>query len=635
MSSINNSLGSASSRYSNLRNENPQVLHEPHANIDDVARSSISSTQAQTGIQTRSQARASVPAMIPAIPSQEISLDPEESNRLVQEFRLQESVCLENYNIDFSVIQTVDQPETVAILTSDEELELERFNAEFNKTGIPSYLSIAKIDEELGHGVFLKPNAKPIPQGSIVGVYTGKMRLTSSNEHLGPYVFHIVKCSRKSKAYTQWLQEDRNNKDPLLSVDAEELGNFTRFINHGKENNANLEYCFRRYINVENNSEKIAIIFKAKKEILPGEQLLYDYGHLYWSHGEPVSITPSTYFLGRTIAPKSVKRESSKTTGTSTKVQKIARDGIGRSNHFEIRRRNSADEREHKEPAIAPTASNLVAFPAPPSLMEQHQLQFGLPQRILSLTPPPPILHAPYPPHASHFYDPVSAQNFYTLPQYSLYPPLFPQSSAQNDFGEELEIPFAHSSSPSNPLEQPPLPESPPSIDQHSGMEPYVPFASSSSQPNVQTGSHDSGILSLEQMDRANELIKKWIGNSVGIPNLLEPNEFDQNALKSQLLRESQSMMKFLSSWGVSVEHHKFFALLKIQAYLCLQKKFPEVSTSVRLMSNGFKLVIKLDGIPQELQLLTEEANRYGNSIIKDINLIFNLFKKSVYKRPF
>jgi SET domain-containing protein len=115
---------------------------------------------------------------------------------------------------------------------------------------------IKKVNPLIGYGVFA---GKTIPDLGYIGEYTGLVRKRkfwgdSSND----YVFGYVAGPDE----TPWV------------IDAKNMGNFTRFINHSYEPNLTSRWVI---------SEAVGhIILFANRLILPGEQLTYDYGPYYW-----------------------------------------------------------------------------------------------------------------------------------------------------------------------------------------------------------------------------------------------------------------------------------------------------------------------------------------------------------------
>jgi len=130
------------------------------------------------------------------------------------------------------------------------------FDKEIQK-GIHPRVSIRYIDSELGYGVFAEQR---IPSCGFAGEYTGVVQ-ERKKKHLKDKYY----CLR----YTVWEMGSRN-----FVVDAEEKGNFTRFINHSAKPNLGVQSVYWKGLP--------RMIFVALREILPGTQLTFDYGSYFW-----------------------------------------------------------------------------------------------------------------------------------------------------------------------------------------------------------------------------------------------------------------------------------------------------------------------------------------------------------------
>ena len=132
------------------------------------------------------------------------------------------------------------------------------FDKEIQKGRHPP-VSIRYIDKEVGFGVFTE---KRIPSCGYVGEYTGVVQ-ERKKKHLEDKVYCVH--------YTVWGMERRN-----FVIDAEEMGNFTRFINHSESPNLSLQSVYWRGLP--------RMIFIALKEIEEGAQLTFDYGEIFWKN---------------------------------------------------------------------------------------------------------------------------------------------------------------------------------------------------------------------------------------------------------------------------------------------------------------------------------------------------------------
>lgn len=126
----------------------------------------------------------------------------------------------------------------------------------------PPLLTISWINAQVGYGVFAR---EKIAARRWIGAYTGilrKRRFFKRWDNL--YCFDYTIGESRSTSYV---------------IDAQNAGNYTRFINHSFDPNVGL-------VSID-NGQKIHVILYALKQILPGDQLLYDYGEEYWSKRKP------------------------------------------------------------------------------------------------------------------------------------------------------------------------------------------------------------------------------------------------------------------------------------------------------------------------------------------------------------
>lgn len=190
--------------------------------------------------------------------------------------------------------------------------------AEIRKRGLPSYLVIQKLQGNLGRGVFLHPEAKPIEKGAPIAPYSGKVSLRpQALSDDSDYVFNLISDVRLTKEeQAVWDPDRRYHPRRLysLDLDAEKKGNFTRFINHSDAPNVEAEF-----VRIPRNPPGLApapfeVVYVAKKRILPGEQLLVCYegeDNSYWGalKIKPFPMTPKTF----TLCPKKGSRSSHRT----------------------------------------------------------------------------------------------------------------------------------------------------------------------------------------------------------------------------------------------------------------------------------------------------------------------------------
>lgn len=118
-------------------------------------------------------------------------------------------------------------------------------------------IKIVYINKQVGYGVFAKTY---IPPYSILHHYAG-----------------IIKPDKKisSKSDSAFMFSDF----PSYSIDASQAGNWTRFMNHGKEKGKHTNVVAWEHY----SRWGPRIIFTASwKGVKKGEQLLYSYGEKYW-----------------------------------------------------------------------------------------------------------------------------------------------------------------------------------------------------------------------------------------------------------------------------------------------------------------------------------------------------------------
>lgn len=179
---------------------------------------------------------------------------------------------------------------------------------EIRKKGLPSYLLIKKLKGKLGYGVFLHPEAKPIPRGAPIAPYSGKVILSPQNMgNDSDYAFGLISdllLTREEQRKWDPTRSYRPRRLYSVDLDAHKKGNFTRFINHSETPNIEA-----KFVRIPRNSEGLSpssfeIIYVAKKTIRPGEQLLVCYegeDKTYWGvlKIKPFPMTPRTFLLNQ------------------------------------------------------------------------------------------------------------------------------------------------------------------------------------------------------------------------------------------------------------------------------------------------------------------------------------------------
>lgn len=172
--------------------------------------------------------------------------------------------------------------------------------------GLPSRFALKKLPKKLGFGIFLKLDAKPIARGEVIAPYTGEVLLCSQNEEgQSDYIFALAADLTLTKLEQQVL-DPKHKYHPrrlyAIDVDAEKMGNFTRFINHSDEPNVEADLLRVPKNDLGLEPSFFEMIYFAKKTIHPGEQLLVCYegdDNSYWGASgiEPFPMHPSTFRL--------------------------------------------------------------------------------------------------------------------------------------------------------------------------------------------------------------------------------------------------------------------------------------------------------------------------------------------------
>jgi|SRR5579862_224514 len=184
--------------------------------------------------------------------------------------------------------------------------QLVRVSKTIEERGLPEYLVCKKLGQDLGYGIFLHPDAKPIEKGRLLASYAGEISLICQSEpDDGTYAFTPVEnmeLKKEEQAFFDKKHVFRSKRLYSLKVDGLKKGNFTRFINHSEAPNV-IAYT----LSVPSSPyglppSPVEIIYFAKKVIYPGEQLLVSYEDgekCYWgTRGKkPFPMTPKTFKL--------------------------------------------------------------------------------------------------------------------------------------------------------------------------------------------------------------------------------------------------------------------------------------------------------------------------------------------------
>ena len=190
--------------------------------------------------------------------------------------------------------------------SKNQMLAIAKVSRKILSEGLPSDFVLKKLPKKLGFGIFLKLNAKPIERGAVIAPYTGEVLLCPQNEEgSSDYVFALVADLTLTKSEQQAL-DPKHRYHPrrlyAIDVDAENMGNFTRFINHSDQPNVKADLLRVPKNDLGLEPSFFEMIYFAKKTIHPGEQLLVCYegdDNSYWgaSNIEPFPMDPRTFRL--------------------------------------------------------------------------------------------------------------------------------------------------------------------------------------------------------------------------------------------------------------------------------------------------------------------------------------------------
>lgn len=179
-----------------------------------------------------------------------------------------------NYSDDLIIDDTFTMVDLPSLVNGDALYFLhDSFDAFFKNPADLSRLELRYISPVVGFGVFCK---QPIKQDDFIGIYAG--------------VKHVRLPTFLSYAFKP--DDDCLN----MILDARYYGNITRFINHAPNPDANASS--RSSVHLFANSKHWIhtvngisfIVCKATRDIIPGEQLLVDYGPLYFHKSAPVTF---------------------------------------------------------------------------------------------------------------------------------------------------------------------------------------------------------------------------------------------------------------------------------------------------------------------------------------------------------
>jgi len=172
---------------------------------------------------------------------------------------------------------------------------IHKVNEEIVQKGLPSHLQLSYIHAQVHAGIFLKKESKPIASGKFIGLYTGRYELVPSDLCTGTsYAYDVAQgLILKKRDLQHVVYKDSSSSEHSIQTNAFEIGNFTRYINHSSLA-PNVEAVVGKL-----PDGRMEILLFALQKILPGEQLLSNYGGQYWKALGiiPQDMTPQSYQL--------------------------------------------------------------------------------------------------------------------------------------------------------------------------------------------------------------------------------------------------------------------------------------------------------------------------------------------------
>ncbi len=196
------------------------------------------------------------------------------------------------------------------LITSASRKQLKGIEAaalKIKKDTLPTNLVRRKLKNNLGYGIFLRPDSKPILRGEVIAPYSGILSIVPSNDpNETGYMFEVLSNIHLTKEDQLLIHPSRCYHPARLysiQLDAQKTGNFTRFINHSEQPNI-IAYLIS---SSGKNPTPIEVVYLAKKTIHPGEQLLVSYEqdgeNNYWGPAKikPFPMTPKTFTLSKDL----------------------------------------------------------------------------------------------------------------------------------------------------------------------------------------------------------------------------------------------------------------------------------------------------------------------------------------------
>lgn len=157
---------------------------------------------------------------------------------------------------------------------------LEKKYGELIDQGYEAPMYIKFINKTVGYGAYAE---KALKKGDMVTEYTGVVEEDTPFDEDNLYLWDYPTIMY------QTIPGKKRRRKIRFCINAEETGNFARFINHSLKKYQNVE------IQIVPRNGQWHVLYVAKKPIKKGEQLLTHYGAEYWRDRKivPKVILPS------------------------------------------------------------------------------------------------------------------------------------------------------------------------------------------------------------------------------------------------------------------------------------------------------------------------------------------------------
>lgn len=102
-----------------------------------------------------------------------------------------------------------EQKDEIFKPTSQNLKEIAAICSAIEKQGLPDHLIVKKLPHDLGHGLFLHPEAQPLKRGNVIAPYSGEVELIAhKDERDSAYMFAIFTDLTLDKASQLALNPD-------------------------------------------------------------------------------------------------------------------------------------------------------------------------------------------------------------------------------------------------------------------------------------------------------------------------------------------------------------------------------------------------------------------------------------------